>query len=270
MESLTMESLSELDTYMPLLQKLIWAVIIFVLGWTLSKWAQRLTLRAFRMRSLDELLGRFLSTLAQYTVLLAAFIAALGAVGVQTTSLVAVMASAGLAVGLALQGSLSHFASGVMLLIFRPFTLGDVVELAGFTGKVDDIGIFATTLVTFDNKKVILPNAKVVGDSICNITAIGTRRGAIDVGVAYGADIGKVSEILKGAADSVACVLDDPEAKAVFQGFGDSALNFTVFSWCGNDDYLQMLVETRTAIYDRLNAAGIDIPFNQIVVHQTA
>jgi len=258
----------DLGTLETLSRGIISAVLIFAVGWIGSKWARRLTLKAFRLRPMDAVLARFLSNLAQYTVLVATVIAALGAVGVETTSLIAVLASAGLAIGLALQGSLSHFASGVMILFFRPFTLGDVVEVSGQVGTVDDVGLFATTLVTFDNRKVIIPNGKVMGDSIVNLTTLGTRRAGIDVGVAYGSDVGRVAEILLEAAKSVEVVLEDPAPVVLFQGFGDSALDFTLNVWARNDDYLQLLVETRRAVYERLNAAGIEIPFPQVVMHK--
>ncbi len=155
-----------------------------------------------------------------------------------------------------------------MILFFRPFTLGDVVEVGGHLGKVDDIGIFATTLIKFDNQKVIVPNGQVMGDSIVNLSTLGTRRASIDVGVGYGVDLEKVFRVLAEAAKDVGVALEEPEPVVIFQGFGDSSLDFTLNIWAKNDDYLTLLIDTRKAVYDRLNEAGIEIPFPQVVVHK--
>jgi small conductance mechanosensitive channel len=197
-------------------------------------------------------------------------IAALGAVGVETTSLVAIFASAGLAVGLALQGSLGNFASGVLLLIFRPFNIDDVVTVGGNTGKVSEIGLFATTLVTVNNEKVVVPNSGVTGNAIINLTAFDVRRGVISVGVAYGSDVAAVSGILLEAARKADLVLSDPEPAVAFVGLGASSIDFDVRVWAKTPDWAAMVGNVRTTVYDELNAAGIDIPFNQIVVHQAA
>ncbi len=246
------------------------AILIFVVGWIAAKWANTFGLAMFRKRKLDEAVTRFLASLLQYAVLAATVVAALGAVGVETTSLIAILGSAALAIGLALQGSLANFASGVMVLIFRPFTIGDVVTVAGHTGVVDEIGLFATNLVTFDNQKVIIPNAQATGSSIVNITVLGTRRASVEIGVAYGADPDKVMAILLEAAKSVDLVLEDPAPSAVLTSFGASAVNFTVFSWAKSSDWGGVAARTRIAVYNALNEAGIEIPFDQVVVHQAA
>src|SRR5262249_7176877 len=142
------------DPYIPILMKVLWSIVLLVAGWIASKWVNRLTLRLFSARKLDPSLGRFFASIFQYVVLVVAVIASLESVGVKTTSLVAILASAGLAVGLALQGSLANFASGVMILFFRPFRVGDVVTVAAQTGTVSDIGVFASTLITPDNQKI--------------------------------------------------------------------------------------------------------------------
>lgn len=256
--------------YLPMITGILIALVILITGWILSKWTHRLIVKVFEKRKLDEALGRFLGGIGQYTVLAAAFIAALGAVGVETTSLVAVFASAGLAIGLALQGSLANFASGVMILFFRPFTLNDVINAGGHVGRVDDIGVFATTLVTPDNEKIIVPNGAIMGGSITNYTARGTRRGGIEVGVAYGADAPTVMAILDKAAQRCELVLADPAPAVAFVGLGASSIDFKVLAWAKAGDYFPMLGQVRQAIYEDLNAAGIDIPFQQVVVHQAA
>lgn len=252
----------------PIISGVALAFLILVAGWLASKWARSLALKVSRKAKLDESLARFFAAIIQYGVLAVGVIAALDRVGVETTSLVAVMASAGLAVGLALQGSLSNFASGVMILFFRPFELGDVVTVAGHTGKVEDIGIFTTTLIPPDNQKIIVPNSAVTGGVIVNVTTRGTRRGAVDVGVAYGADLKQVQAVLLAAASSVDVVLDDPAPAVAFVEMAASSLNFKVFTWAPSADYLAMLHDVRTACYDALEEAGIEIPFDQVVVHQ--
>lgn len=264
-----METVQSIITMaLPFAKDVLLAIAIFIAGWLASKWTAKLVLRALRKSRAKESLARFLGTIAQYAVLAAAVIAALGTVGIETTSVVAVFASAGLAVGLALQGSLSNFASGVMILFFEPFALDDVITAAGHTGKVVDIGLFATTMHTPDNMKIIVPNSALTGGSIVNITTLGTRRGTVSVGVAYGANLEEVQAVLQRAATKPAEILADPAPAVAFVGMGASSLDFAVHTWCRSADYLAMLHGLRCSIYDELNAAGIEIPFNQIVVHQ--
>ena len=257
-----------LEPYMPLITGIVTALLIFVVGWLISKWAHSGVTRLLRKRKLDESLTRFLGALVQYMVLAAAVIAALGRVGVETTSLVALLGTAGLAIGLALQGNLSHFASGVMLLGFRPFTVGDYVEAGGKAGIVDEIGLFATTIITFDNHRITVPNGSITGGPITNFTILGKRKATISVGVAYGSDIDRTQKLLLEAASASELILEDPAPVAVFTNFGASSLDFNVSVWAKNDDFFEAKHVTRKAIYDQLNAAGIEIPFNQIVVHQ--
>ena len=250
--------------------QIVLAVLIFSVGWMASKWAYSTVNAVAQKRAKDTMLARFLASIAQWAVVAIAGIAALGKVGVETTSLVALLASAGVAIGLALQGNLSNFASGVMLLIFRPLEIGDVVEAGGHTGRVEDIGIFASTFSTPDNHVIVLPNSAITGGSLTNFTKRGTRRGKVEVGVAYGSDIAQIKEILLGAARSSELVREEPAPAVAFTNMGASSLDFAVLCWCANADYLAMLDDVRTRMYDALNAAGVDIPYNQIVVHQAA
>jgi len=246
------------------------ALLIFTLGWLVSKWLHRLLMRVAVARKLDRSLAMFLAALAQYAVLVAVVIAALGKVGVETTSVVALFASAGLAVGLALQGSLANFASGVLLLLFRPMVIGDTVTAGGHFGKVEEIGLFATTLLSAANEVIVIPNAQVTGGSITNHTARGTRRATIEIGVAYGASIEAVSAALSAAAASTGRVLTNPAPRVVFSAFGASSLDFVVHAWSTVDDFLAMQHDLRRAIYEALIAANIEIPFPQLVVHKAA
>lgn len=248
----------------------LYAAAILAVGWFTGKFARSLVLRVLRAQKLDEAVSRFLSTMVQYTVLAAAGIAALERVGIESTSLVALLGSAGIAIGLALQGDLSNFASGVMLLIYRPFDLADVISAGGHTGQVSDIGLFACRLSTPDGKVIIIPNSKVLGDSIVNHTLSGHRRGGVAVGVAYGSDVKQVIEILLAAANSVEVALEDPAPAVTFDNLGASSLDFTVYASAKTSDFVPMMGAVRTAVYDALNEAGIDIPFSQIVVHNAA
>ncbi|MEE9383746.1 MAG: mechanosensitive ion channel domain-containing protein [Nannocystaceae bacterium] len=257
-----------LALYAPVIKNGAVALLIMVLGWFVAKWSCALTLKGFRKRKMDEAVARFLAALVQYGLLAAAVITALGTAGVETTSFVALLGTLGLAIGLALQGSLSHFASGVMLLVYRPFTVGDTVIVAGSMGVVQEVGLFATTLISPDNETIIVPNGAVSSGTVVNLTARGSRRGAVDVGVAYGAEIGHVVKVLKEAAKRADLVLLDPEPVVAFGGFGASALDFKVLVWSAAPDYLPMLHNVREQVYLALNEGGIDIPFQQIVVRQ--
>lgn len=242
------------------------AVAILIAGWMVAKWAQRITVRS--ASKLDQAVAGFLGNMARYAVIAASVIAALESVGVETTSFVAILGAAGLAVGLALQGSLSNFAAGVMILIFRPFQLQDFCEAGGKTGTITDIGLFATTMLTPSNETIIMPNSAITGGVITNYTRQGTRRGSIDVGVAYGEDLKKVEAACRKAAATVPTVLEEPGVGFAFTEMAASSLNFKLHVWCQAADFLPTLHAVRSAVYNELNAQDIEIPFNQIVVHQ--
>jgi small conductance mechanosensitive channel len=257
-----------LQPYLPFVVSIVGALTILLVGMFVARWLDGVALRAFRARSVDEALARFLASLVRWSVLAMALVAALGAVGIETTSFVALLASAGLAVGLALQGSLAHFASGVMLLLFRPFSIGDVAEIAGKTGAVEEIGLFATTMSTPTGDTITIPNSSITSGVITNHSRTGRRRGTVSIGVAYGSKIEDVVATLERAAKSVELVLDDPGTGVALTDFGASSVNFAVMAWSNTADYLAMMHALKVAVYDHLNAAGIEIPFDQLVVHK--
>ncbi len=256
------------DMAWPLISGILLGAIILVAGWLVSKWANRLVRKACARAKVNEALARFFGNMARYAVLAAGIIAALGAVGIQTTSLLAIFATAGLAIGLALQGSLANFASGVMILFFRPFDLGDVVKAAGETGEVKDIGLFATTLYTPNNETIIIPNGAVTGANITNYTRLGTRRVTIPVSVVYGTNLAKAQEVLLQAAIGCKLVLKDPGPAIALTNFAPSNLEFTVVAWAKAGDYGEVQDQLRRAIYDSFTKAHFDIPFPRTIVEQ--
>lgn len=258
-----------LQPYVPLLKGAVLAIVILVLGWIVSKWLNRLTRGAFRARKLDAALGGFLASLFQYTLLAAAVITALGAVGIQTTSLVAVFASAGIAVGLALQDSLASFASGVMILFFRPFDIDHRITAAAHTGVVKEIGLFATTLLTADNEEILIPNKAVAGGSIVNSSARGTLRGGVPISVAFGADIDQVSAVLLEAAKKTKGVLADPAPSVSLDNI-KKTVDLTLYVWATTADQGPVLNSLRRAVYDGIRAAHIPMPANEVTVHQAS
>jgi len=249
----------------------VYALLIVAAGVWVSRIANKLSLRLARNAKLGESLARFLGQMARYAVLAAAIMAALKEVGVDVMGLLALFSAAALAVGLALQGSLAHFASGVMIMIFRPFDIDDVISAGGHTGKVEEVGLFATTLVTPDNHTIIVPNGAVAGGSIVNYTRRGFARGSVNVGVAYGSDVARITEILTKAAESVDTVMADPGVGVGFVELGGSSIDFTVFYHCDADAGVAIPTNgaVRKAVYDALNEAGVDIPYQTIVVQKS-
>jgi len=247
--------------------RVVVALVVLLVGWILAGWAGRATRAALTRAKIDETLSRFLGKLARWTVLLLVVLACLSVFGVETTSFAAVIGSAGIAVGLALQGTLGNFASGVMLLVFRPFRVGDVVTVAGQTGIVNEIELFTTALDTFDNRRFIIPNGAIFGSTIENITHHPQRRADIAVGVSYSADIDKTRETLTQAARSVPNALAEPEPAVFLLDLGDSAVNWSVRVWAKGEHFGDVKQATIRAVKMALDQAGIEIPFPQMDVH---
>ncbi len=246
--------------YIPSLVNLFFGLLILLIGWFIAKSVHKAVLGALRRAHVEESLSRFLSSIAQYCVLAAAIISALNRVGVQTTSLVALLASAGLAVGLALQGSLSSFASGVMILFFRPFMLGDQVQLSGLAGTVEDIGLFQTTLSAVDGERIIIPNSSITNNPIINFSARGTRRVTVEVSVAPDVDAEKVVSRLLAAAGSIPTVAEEPAPAVVFNPPAPNALSITVAAWCRASDFGATSSGLRKAVRQELTNSGIPGP----------
>lgn len=232
-----------------------------------ASWLQRIVRLATQKARVEETLARFFGKLARWAVLLVGGLLILGEFGVETASFAVVLGALGLAIGLALQGTLGNFASGVLLLIFRPFRVGDVVRVAGETGKVDEIDLFCTTLDTVDNRRILVPNGAILGGTIENITRHAQRRADFTVGVDYAADLDATRAALERAAASVP--QRDPERghQVVLAGLGASAVDWQVRVWCPTPDYFACLEAIVQAVKRELDVAGIGIPFPQLDVH---
>ncbi len=243
------------------------AIAVFLIGRILAKWMRRVVVRLMNRAKLDPMVTGFTASMVYIGLMVFVVMAALGQVGIQTTSFLAVLGAAGLAIGLALQGSLANFAAGFLLIVFRPFKVGDVIEAAGVTGKVDLIQIFTTTLRTPDNKTIIVPNAKLGNDNIINYSTQKTRRVDMVVGVSYDADIRQTRDILQDIIDSDNRILRQPEPLIVVGELADSSVNFFVRVWVHAADYWGVYYDANENIKLRLDEAGIGIPYPQRDVH---
>lgn len=243
------------------------AIAVLIIGRMVARWARRLITGVMSRGKADATLVPFVSGLAYYLILAFVAVAVLGMVGVQTASMVAVLGAAGLAVGLALQGTLSNFASGVMLLVFRPFSTGDYIDAGGTAGSVQAIGLFSTTLNTPDNVKIVVPNSAVYGSTIKNYAANPTRRNDMVVGVSYDDDLELAVRTIRRALDSDDRVLKDPEPVVAVSELGDSSVNIVVRPWCTKEDYWNLRFDMMRTLKEQLEAAGCSIPYPQRDVH---
>jgi small conductance mechanosensitive channel len=242
-------------------------VLILIIGWIVAKCIRALTRKLMVKSKVDETLVSFVSSLVYIGVMAFVVIAALSKLGIQTASFVAILGAAGLAIGLALQGSLANFAAGVLMMIFKPIKVGDFVEVAGVGGIVEEIEIFTTQLRTPDNKTIIVPNAGVTGGNITNFTAKDTRRIDLVAGVSYTDDLAKVSKVLNEIVAADERVLKDPAPTIGLLEMGDSSINFAVRPWVKTTEYWDVFFALNRAIKDRFDAEGISIPFPQRDVH---
>ncbi len=247
--------------------RIVLALLIFYIGrWVVSS-VVKVIGTVLRGQGMDEILVSFLCSILRWTLLLFVIIAALSQLGINTTSLVALLGAAGLAIGLSLQSSLANFASGVMLIIFRPFTKGDFVEAGGATGVVDTISIFTTTMTTPDNKEVIVPNGAIIGGNITNYSARPTRRVDMVFGISYDDDMRKAKDILQDIIAADRRVLSEPAPVITLGELADSSVNFLVRPWVNAEDYWDVLWETTEAVKLRFDEAGISIPYPQMDIH---
>ena len=247
--------------------KVLAAIVILIVGSWIAKIVKNIVKKILTRRQMDGTIVSFVSSLVHITLIIFVIIAAIAKLDYNTSSLIAVIGAAGLAIGLALQGSLSNFAAGFLLIIFRPFREGHYIEGAGTAGIVENIQLFTTTLVTPDNKMVIIPNGKLTGDNIINFTAKGTRRVELVAGVSYSDDLDKVREVLQKIIDGDERILKDPEPMIVVKELADSSVNFVVRVWVKAEDYWDVFFNTTEKIKKSFDAEGISIPFPQRDVH---
>ncbi len=239
----------------------IGALIVLIIFWILSGVVAGLVAKAFQRTDFDETLERFFAKMSRWLVLILGVLACMSVFGIETTSFAAILGAAGFAVGLSLQGTLANFASGVMLLVFRPFKVDDVVNTAGHTGKIDSIAMFTTTMDTFDNRRIIIPNGSVFGSTIENITYHPQRRADVNVGCDYSADIDKTRGVLEKAAASVEGGLEDPAPAVVLLELGGSSVDWSVRVWAKRDDFGSVKQGAIRAVKNALDEAGIGIPY---------
>jgi small conductance mechanosensitive channel len=266
------EAVETVKTYlaengMTFLINLLAAAAIFYIGRWIAKLISDLVFKAMDKAKIDHTLGRFVKNLLYTGLLVFVVIAALSRLGVQTGSFIAVIGAAGLAIGLALQGSLSNFAAGVLMVIFKPFKVGDFVEIGGATGTVVEIQIFNTIICGPDNVRIIIPNAHVTGGNIINYSVNGTRRVDLVIGVSYGDDISKAKDIMMNVLKSHELVLDAPEPVVAVKELADSSVDYVVRPWCKAEDYWTVYFDVTEKVKLALEANGLTIPFPQHDVH---
>jgi len=260
------------ETLMPVIVEhglsVIGAILILILGWLLANWADRKVRKSGKKaEKIDDTLVPILAQIIRIFVLVITILAVLNQFGVETTSIVALIGAAGLAVGLALQGTLSNIASGVMILALRPFKIGDAVNIGGTFGVVDEIGLFITELHSFDNIGITMPNSRVWGNEIQNLSRHDTRRVDMEFGIGYSDDMDKAIKIIKEVLRTDDRVLSEPEPLIAIGNLGDSSVDIKVRPWCKNADYWDLVHDTTKKVKEEFDANGISIPFPQRDVH---
>lgn len=247
--------------------QIIMAIAIFIIGKWLAKKISNAIVNGMNKKEVDKTISNFAGSMIHTALLAFVIIAALGQLGIQTASFVAIIAAAGLAVGFALQGSLSNFASGVLLILFRPIRSGDFVEAAGQAGVVSEVGIFCTIMKTGDNKVIIIPNSNIMGGNITNYSMEPTRRIDMVIGVSYDADLRKAKEVLADIVAKEDRILKEPAVTIAVAELADSSVNFVLRPWVNSGDYWPTKFELLETIKIRFDEENIGIPFPQLDVH---
>ncbi|WP_417861173.1 mechanosensitive ion channel family protein [Winogradskyella sediminis] len=251
--------------------KVIGAILIWIIGsWVIKILLKALT-KVMNKGGYDESLKKFLANLISWVLKIVLIIVVLGTMGVETTSFAAIIAAAGLAIGLALQGSLANFAGGVLIMIFKPIKIGDLIEAQGEIGVVKEIEIFTTKLIGLSNKEIIIPNGSLSNGNIVNYTTQGTRRVDLVFGVSYDADIKQTKDVFSKVLAAHPLILKDPAPTIALSELADSSINFVVRPWCKTEDYWTVYFDITEQVKEALDAAGIDIPYpHQVEIHKEA
>ena len=258
-----------IETYvLPWGINIVMALAIFVVGKFIVNILVNVAKKLMGKAKVDNILINFIASIIKTVLLLFVVIAALDQLGVDTTSMIALIGAAGLAIGLALQGTLQNLASGVMLIIFRPFSDGDFIEAAGVSGVVEEIGIFSITMRTGDNREIIIPNGEIYGGTITNNSRRETRRVDMVFGIGYDDDLLKAKDIIKKILSEDERILDDPAPAVVVGELADSSVNFNVRPWCKTSDYWGVYSDVHEKIKLTFDAEGISIPYPQMDIHQ--
>ncbi len=247
--------------------KVAGALVVLFVGWIFANWAKRFTRKALGRSAVDPILAPFLAGLVHVALIAMVAVAAISTLGVPTTSFVAVLGAAGLAIALAFQGTFSNFASGVMLLTFRPFKVGDFVEVGGHAGSVKEVGVFTCMLTTPDNVQIRVPNSQIFGATIKNYSANDTRRIDLVVGVSYDDDLGVAVRTCMDVITADPRILTDPAPVVAVNELGDSSVNLVVRPWVNAGDYWATRWDLTRALKENLEAAGCSIPYPQRDVH---
>jgi len=250
--------------------KVLAGIAVFVVGRWIAKILTGAVERVMAKGKVDPTLIKFTGNVTYIALLTFVILAALGQLGIQTTSFIAVLGAAGLAVGLALQGSLANFAAGFLMILFRPFKVGDFIEGGGVAGTVEEIQVFTTKIVTADNKTVIVPNAKLTNDNIVNWTVKGTRRVDMVFGIGYGDDIDKARKVIADVLVGDPRILKESGATIAVSELGDSSVNLVVRPWVKAADYWNVYFDTTEKVKKAFDENNIEIPFPQRVVHMMA
>ena len=246
---------------------IVMAIVIYIVGKIVVNILISVFGKLMAKSKYDDMLVDFLKSILRALLMLFVIIAALNQLGVNTTSLVAILGAAGLAIGLSLQGSLQNFAAGVMLLVFKPFKSGDFIEAGGTMGTVKSIGIFSTVMTTPDNKEIIVPNGAIYSNNITNFSAKDTRRVDMVFGIGYGDDLLKAKQILEGMVTEDSRILSEPAPQVAVSELGDSSVNFVVRPWVNSGDFWGVKFDFTEAVKLRFDQEGISIPFPQMDVH---
>ena len=243
------------------------AIAIFIVGKIIARMIASLVKNGMTRAGTDAILVGFIGNIVYGILLAGVVLAAIDSLGINVTSLMAIVGAAGLAIGLALKASLGNFAAGVMIIIFRPFKIGDYVEAGGAAGTIDEIGLFATLMHTPDNKRIIVPNSGIIGGNITNVSALETRRVDLVFGIGYDDNIGQARDIIQSVMDADERILKDPEAGIAVGELGDSSVNINVRPWVNSADYWTVRADLLETVKVRFDEAGISIPYPQQDVH---
>jgi small conductance mechanosensitive channel len=247
--------------------KILMAILTLIIGFQIIKWLNKKIVKTMEARDMEPSLQKFLSSFISVILKVLVLFSVAAMFGIKTTAFIAIFSALAFAVGLALQGNLAHFASGVLILMFKPYKVGDLVELSGHTGVVEEIQVFTTEIITPENKKVIIPNGTVTSNPIVNISGQGELRVDMKFGVSYGSDIDKTRTIIKSVLSDYPLILKDKEPDIFIGELADSAVNFVVRPWCKSEHYWDVYFHVHENIKKELDKNSIEIPFPQMDVH---